>query len=171
MMDLKEIDKIVLLVREELRTKYPDNINLSGLCNISVTMLMDKLIDIGIDESLLISMHGELTHSPAIESNYWPIEHTMLTLVLDGKTIWIDPTSEQFKDIIPNIPDYIISNHKPKWFYPDERNPAYSGPTKYINRIRFHTWYKDQLVYGGLIEFIQYNIWGRLSDIIRKIKR
>ena len=82
--------------------------------------------------------------------------------------IYVDPTSSQFSYIHDDIPDYYISTDKPKWYYPDDENPAWKGITKKINSlIRITRKINGNKVHYGIIEFIQYEIWGIISDLIR----
>lgn len=179
----------VVAVREDLDEKYsvytsPEHKNYEGLCFEAYLKLKDKIEK--LNGTLTIEMkvddiHGEQRHAPSLKSKYWPIQHTWSIIEIhdqkDGSefTVYADPTCEQFQDIWQDIPKYYVSEKKPKWFYPDRKNPVwhnYFGVTRWINK---HIFIPNTITYAdgskkkirdGIIEFIQYEIWGRISDFI-----
>ena len=123
------------------------------------------------------SIHGEQRHTPKIPSNQWTAQHQWCWVEISGRRYYVDCTCEQFKHMYPDIPDYYISVKKPKWFIDDRSNIAFNGVTKWINlkivlkrRVEILD-FGPMEVHDGIIEFIQYEIWGRISDGIRKVLR
>ncbi len=182
---IDEIHSIVKDIRKDLcklydvygiHSLYKDY---TGLCNIASDQFCKSMIEYlnnnkklsGISYSVG-TIHGEQKHLPNIQTLYWGIQHTWCYVKLDNTIIYVDITSEQFKSIYPNIPDYYVSYIKPKWFYPDKNNPAFCGILGYINNhisIKHNTldrFGNSQKVQDGIIEFFQYNVWGYISDKI-----
>jgi len=91
--------------------------NINYLSNCDVLKELDITIDF---------IHGEQKHSKKIKEEDWYIEHTWLAIHWKHTTIYCDPTSGQFQNLYPDIPDYYISTRKPKWFYPDSENPEWN---------------------------------------------
>lgn len=150
------ITQAVLNVRESLAHAMHTT-DYTGLCNMACDMLRTELRDLckkaeietPLDYTII---HGELKHTPAVKSTDWYLQHTWGVVEFNGYEVYVDPTSSQFQDIFPDIPDYYISTQKPKWYYPDKRNWAF----KFKNII----WYR-------IATFLQYEVWGRISDSIR----
>lgn len=179
------IEPVVLSIREELAKKYDIDCgqycNYRGLCDKSIIMLINKMngIDIADISRLCVdSIHGEQSHHPRLESKNWCMQHTWAVVKIFGLEFYVDPTSQQFKDFYTDIPDYYISAEKPKWYYPDDDNPAWRGLSNKINdviEIRHKVWNKSDnkyyVIHDGIISFIQYEIWGKISDILRKVKK
>ena len=179
------IYRIVVDIRKELSMSY--NVhkglykNYSGLCDTSIEMLADKLKRYGIKAKIEIQcngIHGEQRHSPRLDSSFWSYQHTWAVVKMMGVTMYVDPTSSQFKDIYQYIPDFYISTKKPEWYYPDSENPIYGNKImRYLNdHIQIPR--KVKLPNGmiartkdGLIEYIQYEIWGKISDSMNKQER
>lgn len=180
------IPMIVESVRYKLSRQYDvtsgEYERFTGLCDIAseevILRLKDYLINSGFTtpkDFVITSIHGEQRHSTSIESKFWPLQHTWVHLNIFNTSIYVDPTSSQFDNIYNDITPYYISTMKPKWFYPDKENPAWRGIGCKINNIKLiprkiimgNEIYK---VHDGIIEFVQYEIWGRISDTIRKIK-
>lgn len=178
---IRAVETIVINIRNELKDHYDitstEYENYAGLCNIAVEMFINRMNPIlsRLPKNIryeIRSIHGEQSHHPRISSNKWGIQHTWIILTVGKKKVYIDPTSSQFKDMYVDIPDYYISCKKPKWYYPDRRNPQFRSFTKVLNnKIRFH---KVITIMGenvnstfGIIEFFQYDIWGTISDKIR----
>lgn len=180
------IPMIVESVRDKLSKQYDVTSGgcekFSGLCDAAsaevIVRLKDYLINSGFttpEDFVVMSIHGEQRHSTIIESKFWILQHTWVYLNISNTPIYIDPTSSQFDNIYDDIPSYYISTVKPKWFYPDQENPAWRGICGKINNIRFiprKIIVNDEIykAHDGIIEFVQYEIWGRISDAIRKIK-
>lgn len=147
---------------------------LTGMCHTAACMIGIRIMEESVHfsgmsmlhEISATSVHGELAHKPSIPSEEWCNEHTMSIVTIDEIDIWVDPTCGQFKDIIPDIPDYYISTKKPKWFYPDDNNPRWRGIGCLIND-HLQLRYKGHKI--GIIEYLQYIVWGSISDAIRKI--
>ena len=163
-------------VRSQLLLEYPDNINLEGLCNKAVEMLQTEFYVLLSNNRKYDSynvvygtLHGELTHSPKILSKYWPIQHTIAVISVNDTKFFVDPTSSQFNDILEDVNDYYISTVKPKWFYPDKSNPVWNGITKTINnKIHIHAKIAGLDYNLGIVEWMQFYVWGSLSDMIHK---
>jgi hypothetical protein len=144
----------------------------AGCCDQSVAMLEEKLsIWRGFH---LRYLHGEQRHRIQTDPKYWPRQHTWARIEFNGRTIYVDPTSSQFQHIYDDIPDVYISDEPPKWYYPDNENPVYKQKsfTRWLNqriviKHRAKGWKKP--VSDGLIQFIQFEIWGNIVKLIRKI--
>lgn len=180
------IPMIVESVRDKLSRQYDVTSGgyekFAGLCDVAsaevILRLKDYLTNSGFttpEDFTVTSIHGEQRHSTIIESKFWFLQHTWVCLNIFNTVIYIDPTSSQFDNIYHDIPSYYISMVKPKWFYPDKENPMWRGIGCKINRIKFiprkiivnNKIYKT---HDGIIEFAQYEIWGRISDTIRRVK-
>lgn len=180
------IPMVVESVRDKLSRKYDVTSGgcekFAGLCDVAsaevILRLKDYLINIGFTtpgDFTIMSIHGEQRHSTIIESRFWILQHTWVYLNIFNTAIYIDPTSSQFDNIYNDIPSYYISTVKPKWFYPDRENPAWRGMGCKINNVKIiprKIMLNDDIYQArdGIIEFIQYEIWGRISDTIRKFK-
>lgn len=184
---VEKIHITVESIRENLREKYyvydEKSLykNYAGLCNIASELFCKSMTEYFDNHKKLLkisysvgSIHGEQKHSPKILSKYWGIQHTWCYVKLDNNIIYVDITSEQFKSLYPDIPDYYISTMKPKWFYPDRNNPAFRGIFGFINKhvlinhkiLDLHE--NPRKVRDGIIEFFQYTVWGHISDKIGK---
>lgn len=191
--DVKTVREEIESVRAELSEKYDIESkykDFAGLCDEACNMLMARFKDMNNEYGNPVNLyiiHGEIKHSPIAKSKYWHIQHTWILAcsnypkIIDGFkrslpcNMWIDPTSGQFKYIFDDIPDYLILRDAPSWFYPDRKNPAWNGFSGKINqKLVIHHKIKRNnetvRVSDGIIEFIQYEIWGKISDCIRKIK-
>lgn len=180
-----DIIDIVKNVRDELSKQYDVTkapyFNYCGLCDIASVKckeaIIKKLHDKWKLEVDVKCMHGEQRHSTLTSSNKWSMEHTWVRVqVVSLWTIYVDPTSGQFQDIYPDIPDYYVSSVKPIWYYSDEDNWRFNN--------KIGTWLtnhrcikrkliinrKKQIVHDSIPEFLQFEVWGRISDIIRKLK-
>lgn len=172
-------------IRESLAKDYDINDgcfkDYNGLCNTASDEFCNNMADYfkkhkDLADEMLCSVgiiHGEQKHSSEIKSSYWPIQHTWCYVKFARMIAYVDITSQQFKNIYNDIPDYYISLDKPRWFYPDKENPAFRGFTRWINKhIKIKHDIKDndgkviKTVKEGLIEFIQYEIWSKISDKI-----
>ena len=123
----------------------------------------------GIISSTYI-IHGELRHTPRIKSEYWVTQHKWLVMEYYGYYIYIDPISSQFNKLFNDIPDFYVSIEQPKWYYSYIQNIAYTKLGIKLNRsVRVHC-NKDGIHYRvGLVEWFQYFLWGRISDILHNI--
>lgn len=83
---------------------------------------------------------------------------------------YVDPTMGQFKYLYNNIPDYWVSTKNPAryYYYQDRKNPAWHPfITRFINQnIKVPVEYNGEMHKEGIIEFIQYEIWGKISQFI-----
>lgn len=172
----------VKMVRRELagHTEGPDalNPNYAGLCYQATDMFikrMQKSCEIRGTSLKYRSIHGEQKHNPRIHSSKWPYQHQWCWVEIFGRRYYVDCTCGQFKTIYDDIPDYYISVKKPKWFLDDRKNIAFNGITKWLNqkivikrRVVLTDWGETD-VHDGIVEFIQYEIWGTISNFIRKI--
>lgn len=186
--EYKIIYPLVNEVRRDLRIRYniSEGINKDyrGLCDEASMNLKAKLTDDKTSSEILKIIpggytvtlhHGELAHTPAIASRFWSIRHTWVEILFTVNqksredkymTVYVDCTSQQFRDMFDDIPESYISISNPPWYYDDLDNPAYNGFTHKINEAI------KAPMYGGthregIIEFCQYEIWGMISDIIR----
>lgn len=168
-----DLNEIVKSVRNELKEFNKDNkeFNFNGFCDVASDELIIKIKrymndKFGIQVNIY-KIHGEQKHTPRIPSSKWTLQHTWIAIVISSNVIYIDATCQQFQDMYDDIPDYYISEKSPKWFYPDSKNWVYGIKiTRWINRkIKI----KHSFMGEGIIEFIQYSIWGNISDFIRKI--
>lgn len=164
--------------------------NYDGLCIVSSNDIIRFInrhwigLEPGDEHPMYIiyarEIQGELSHNPFIESDNWPIQHSICEFTIQNRfdnddklNVYVDCTCHQFADIIPNIPSIYVSEKIPWWFYPDRKNYAYNGLTHYINKIsitrRLVIDNDVRVVHDGLIEIIQYELWGAISDFIRKL--
>lgn len=170
-------ERLVKLIREDLASYYNveslEYENYRGLCDIACNKFMNVAMhdnDVYVRVRLI---HGEQKHKPNLISRCWAYEHTWMQVMVNGVYVYADPTSGQFKNLYSDIPDYYISTKKPKWYYPDKRNPAFNGLTRMLNdRIKLNI--KVPRLNGngmcnykiGIIEYLQRFVWGRISDKI-----
>lgn len=180
----KVVERLILQVRGELSILYDvdegqEYSNFTGLCEISCEMFEELISDLNIRLGTNLKVkrhHGEQRHTPNIESKYWPIEHTWASVTCGNAVLYIDITSSQFKNIYDDIPDYYISTSKPKWYYPDSDNWRFKG--KIIKRLMNYRCIKHTIQVNGeplvvrdsVAEILQFEVWGRISDIIHRIK-
>ena len=116
------------------------------------------------------TVHGELRHTPKINSIYWTTLHKWIYMEYGNCHIYIDPTSKQFRSLYPDIPDYYVSTNPPKWYYGNYQNIGYGNLGSKLNRkYRIKTVMREQTTKLGLVEFFQYKVWGSISDIIHKM--
>lgn len=177
------IHPIVIEIRKELARrndirKDAYNEKYAGLCYTASDMFIAKMEEkckrIGVKVNVGM-VHGEQAHNPRIPSSKWGVEHTWNYVIIFGEKWYIDCTSSQFQSFYNDIPEYIIQKRKPKWYYPDRSNPKFNGITLCIDqKIKFKrnyvTDYGEKVPFhSGLIDILQYDVWGTISDTIRKI--
>lgn len=165
------ITDVQTLLRKEYDMSY--YVNYSGLCNDACKLLSES-IKKEFPDSKVILIHGEQKHSPLISSKHWAIEHTWIQAEIAGETWYLDPTSKQFQDIYPDIPDMYISTEKPKWYYSDDDNPSWNGITGKLNNLIRIPYKKKDEQFTHRIEitaFLQFVIWEKTSDCIRRLLR
>jgi hypothetical protein len=151
--------------RRELKTTHHTT-DMTGLCDEACDLVMQKIeyFNKMYDFDYLIDfyrIHGEQRHTPMLESKYWDYQHTWMMVKFhhynDELTLYIDPTIDQFSYMYDSyVPTVYISELKPKWFYPDAENPYWK--LKFLNKSK-------------LFPKLQYELWGRISDIIRKLNK
>lgn len=176
----QNIIPLVIDIRRDLSDEY-DIINgeitknYAGLCDIASCRIIKKLREKSLEA---VAVHGEQRHNWNCPSSKWCLQHTWVKVLVDSNTtIYIDCTCQQFSNIYNDIPDFYVSTIEPKWFYDDRKNPTWNGITHKINEkigIKYKVKTTDGHKYevkDGLIEFIQYNIWGYISDIIRSMRK
>ena len=168
-------------VRDELSRKYAvhkgEHQDYAGLCDIAVNMLHEQLKQFEKDYGVRVdfkSIHGEQKHSPYINSCLWPLQHTWAKVKMMGVSMYVDPTAGQFKRMYNFIPEVYVSTRKPKWYYPDSSNPVHNTKiTTFINKhikmpVKHPVWnghiHKLETMKVGIIEFLQFEVWGRISD-------
>lgn len=162
-----------------------NNYRYRGLCDTACDRFVSEATRLASEYGIrleAVKVHGEQKHSPRIHSSQWMREHTWLIVTYvdmydNSYKLYVDPTSEQFQDLYDDIPDYYISDKPLRWYYPDKRNPAFHGWTNKLNKrlyIRKHvredpSW--ETIIHYGIIEFWQYEIWGRISNFIYHHKK
>ena len=176
------IAKMIIDVRKELSKefniyRYP-YLNYAGLCDESIIRLKKKFDEYYKTRGEIVtfkSIHGEQKHSNRLNSCLWGIQHTWAKITVNDVVLYVDPTCGQFSQMYYYIPDYYISIRKPKWFYPDSKNPVYSNRVcKWINdKIKVKTSITDyrgkvHIFREGIIEYCQYNIWGKICDSMKQ---
>lgn len=175
----------VIKVREKLHKDYDTskgyNERYMGLCDIAVEMLRNELRKVCSKKGFKLSFkihHGEIRHTPKIESRFWPLQHTWCEATIFGIRFYIDPTCEQFYNYEfgydLSMPSYYISIYPPEWFYDDRHNPAFNGITGILNniirikhkyRIKTTGTNRYEEISEGIVEFVQYSIWSKISDL------
>jgi len=164
----------VIRVRNKLLAENPDNLKLTGLCDRASKLFeyefyqqLDEHWQYQCFKIKIKIVHGEQKHTPVLKSNKWFYEHTWVELSMLGYHFHIDPTSSQFQHFYKDIPNFYISTKKPKWYYPDKKNPCYSNKiTQFINdNIKIP--YECRRI--RCIEYFQYVIWGTISDKIHSL--
>ena len=184
-----KLRRATLAVRRKLTDDFDirpgaEHENFWGLCNVAYDYMLNELEEENIPYAAHTIHHGELRHNPNSLSENWPHEHTWLSVRFGGVgsgsiykrpiVVYVDPTCQQFRGIVDDIPDYYISITPPKWFYPDDKNLLYSRLGNKINKcIRIPAGYHagEGMYCDGIIEFLQYCVWGTISDMLRRIKR
>lgn len=186
--------KVVEDVRHELSLKYDVENKASNfykytaLCDIACNMFKEHFMELHkaadpftwfLKPVSIKFDHGEQKHNPQLLSKYWILQHTWIEVEFVGKEktklkFYIDPTSSQFTDYYEEnlVPKYWVSITKPPYVVSDKRNLAFHPKlTKLLNEnILVPTIYDGERRRCGIIEFFQYEIWGRISDIIHKFK-
>ena len=123
---IDEITKYVIKTREYLSKHYDvtkgQYKDYTGLCDKAIQRLFIYLRASGIPREHLNSIHGEQKHSIEIPSSEWFMEHTWGYIIHNGITIYVDPTSQQFKYLYYDIPNYYVSTKPPRWYLPDMNN-------------------------------------------------
>lgn len=182
----KVIKYLVLQVRSELSIIY--NVDkgeayedFAGLCDVATDMFEELIHEFNMRLGVHIELHryhGEQKHSIQSYSTLWAYQHTWSSVTLGDKKLYVDITSQQFQKYYKDIPPYYISTEPPKWFYPDAKNPLFKKKMKDINRRikvkkRVNS---DELnsqekkyIRIGIIEFLQYEVWGTISDTIKGV--
>lgn len=116
--------------------------------------------------------HGEIKHSPWIaHSDNWSWEHTWVEVRTGNHhIIYVDGSCSQFRDILDDIPEYYVSSTPPKWFLNDRNNIVFKrGILRTINeRVKIKRKLNGRIVKEGIIEFLSYDIWGFISDTMRR---
>lgn len=180
-----DILKIVTETREEIAQHFnvvdedSPYYRYKGLCDYTCSLIKER-IDNRFKESRRFSVececvHGEQKHTPMIKSKFWPIQHTWLNITIGDDVkyhIYLDPTIEQFRDLYDFSYAIYLEMCKPYWFYPDNENPLFTPLGKDINnnyyiRHRAVVNGNQMMINDGIIEFLQYEVWGRISDLIK----
>lgn len=161
----------------DIEDQYQDY---SGLCDEAYTRFKAAIESFNIQYGTnweVLHFHGEQKHSAQISPSNWIYQHTWMGVKIDEKVVYVDPTSQQFRWLHKDIPDYYISSEPPPWYYWDRKNPAFNSIWKRLNElIKWKRIVKDfdgeyHRVTEHLVEFIQYSIWGGLCELYRKYKR
>ena len=115
---------------------------------------------------------GEQRHLPRINSGYWDLRHTWSRLDIDGRTYYIDPNIRKFNWLYKDkLPDSYVSTKKPKWFYSDHDNLRNIAPLRWFENytVNIHPFYEEKASCVSLTEYLQYFVWGCISDHIHNI--
>lgn len=154
---------------------HGDNPDYAGLCDeISNRFISEFNKKYCIDGHFPVAMlaHGEIKHSPFIaDSDDWTWEHTWVEVRLGNhKIIYVDGTCGQFRNIFNDIPEYYVSMEHPKWFISDRKNLILKpGVFRTLNeKIKVKRKWNDETVKEGIMEFFLYDVWGFISDVIRR---
>lgn len=115
--------------------------------------------------------HGEIAHTSRYPSQYWGIEHTYVIYEVRGIEFYVDLTCQQFQWLDPSIPDYYIGTKPPFWLYEDRKNPRWKDHGWYGFWNRIHLVHGKKRKRDSVIEFLQYEVWGKLCDWKRRIAR
>lgn len=178
------IHNTVIEVRKELKRNYTDdkwdNDFYEGLCYTASTKFIEKIVakynGANIQTQLI---EGEQAHNPRLPSKYWCIQHTWCSVTINGETWYVDCTSSQFKFLYKDIPEYYISRKKPKWYCPNRKSLKLhavkvidiNGKIRVRRKVKIYEGETPLYVITkvGLIDIFRYDIWGKFSDIIRKL--
>lgn len=184
---------LVKEIRQKLETTHnmQQHPNFTGLDDKASTMLVEALMSseelkkVSVFDLEIVKVYGEMNHKPFIPSKYWAIRHVWVEVGMNFKArnveryrvrdvyIYIDCTSQQFKHIFEDIPDFYISTLTPEWFYPDMYNFVHTEEVfKWLNEnIKIPVKAEDNKYHDnviGISEYCQYEIWGRISDWLGK---
>ena len=160
---IAEIEKHVIKLRESLAMNYNiyegENKDYAGLCYKAIQQLFINMRADGMPREHMHTIHGEQRHSIEIPSADWFIEHTWGYVIHNNIIVYIDPTSQQFKKLYHDIPDYYVSTTPPRWYLPDSENIIWkSGIIHDINE-------KIQIRHFGIIDHL-INIKGFVYDTL-----
>lgn len=158
---IRIIAKEAVEIRKELKNLYASediNFDYSGLCNLASQMLAIKFKKRRFKTENVTTniVHGEQAHTSLILSKYWDIQHTWLELDWSGEIFYIDITSQQFKWLYKDIPDYYISTIPPKWYLADKDN-------------LYWIYFKENSLLTKLLSY-NYKVIGPIKDLIYKIR-
>ena len=159
------IKKMVIDVRQELleSTHYLNHNTLAGLCYTQADFIEDYLNKHHPDLHFVLQRrHGELQHSLRFPSEFWPVQHTIVQLTIEGRVYYVDVTTSQFKEI--GLPDTYCSLTYPSWHLSDENNWI-------VQLWRFNN--RTGMGYNNFIirscEWMEYDAKGFVYNVIRKI--
>lgn len=180
--------RCVKAVREELAELFdvhnPDSeyYRYAGLCDRSIEYLKTRLDEYAGFELTVI--HCELSHSIHIDPQHWPMQHTVCRIEHPFHApIYVDPTIDQFQGLFVfdgvfpvnfwNLQEYgYVSTKSFSYLYKDSDNIAFSDLGMWLDEnVKIHMLIKgwDSPIQVGLITFIQYELWGGIAKLIRKI--
>lgn len=189
--DYNRVSKIIKYHLESMTNVIRDNLSNSynvenpeseyyqfrGLCNTASEEFIQLCRRRYFAENVTLlecsGLHGEQRHHPRLLSIYWLLEHTWVECIFDTPCgvmkFYVDPTSEQYSILYSDIPNYIVSNKPIKFYYKDDDNPRWNN--RFLRYINDKILYKVGSPYNkvGIIEFLQYIIWGNISDLLHKI--
>ena len=175
---MESINSVLVDVNKFVSNFRKDVVDAGGYEEYKV--VMDKFYD-GLTKYILqrynincnvYKVSGELKHSPVIFSKYWKTKRIWICLLYFDKWIYIDPFSIEVSKLIPEIPEYYISFKMPKWYLPLYKNKSYSTNLGIFLNHKFGVIKEEDgtLVRYGIIDYLQYKVWGRISDWIHKIR-
>lgn len=187
-----ETDEIPEWIVQRLRTVVRSTLNwisnhnpeaadkkYAGYCDTACMDLVSRIHRIFPNAGVHVTtQHGELKHSPKIRSCFWPLQHTWIKVNIDDYVIYVDPTSGQFEDMLPDIPSIYISTTPPPWYLNDRDNPIFRhGWIHSINekvRVMVKAQDDEDEFYSykaGIVEILMYDVWGTFCEFYRKITR
>lgn len=160
----KSFDDCVLMVIKtckELNPNNDENFNCSGRCDEAM-MIMKRLVEeynkVNCTRYELNILHGEIAHKLSIPVDKWYYQHTwgfILNKNTDEK-IYVDPTSNQFRFIFPDIPKVIISTHPlDEYYLANINNYVWKFKNMKINKLLL--FWQQKIVYN-VIKIIQSKI-------------
>jgi len=154
--------KIVSDIRSYLAKTYNiikgEHEEYKGLCDIAYSLFEKEINKFNDNLNFeVICFHGEQKHTPKIDPNNWYYEHTWIGLKEknSNKILFIDPTSQQFKWLYDDIPDFYISDNPPKWYLNDKDN------------FFFKVYNKNKWIAKNIVNKFDYYIWGSICRIYR----
>jgi hypothetical protein len=162
----EHLEPIVLKVRKEMSEIYDitksEYAEYAGLCNVGCAMFKFEIQELAKKYDLDIKtmiIHGEQRHNHRIKPDDWYIQHTWISVygLCLNENIYVDLTSQQFKYLYDDIPDYYISTTPPPWYMPDKENG-------FFKIYDFNKW-----IAIHIIENIDYHIWGGICKLYNKL--
>ncbi len=179
--------RVILSRKYDINSLNSENFHYKGLCDEACILIEERLEKEFKNQDIFVSVnmvHGEQKHLPRIQSKYWALQHTWLEVTfikllqeksdILGIKLYLDATSEQFCDLYDDIPMHYVSTKPPKWFYKDKYNPIFHPSfTRIINnhiKVNVTSMFDNKKHRIDIIEFLQIEIWGKISQFLYEIK-